>query len=206
MRITAVETLQVGELNNLVWVRVETDQGLVGLGETFRNAEAVVAYVHETVAPYLIGKDPTRIALHADRLHNEVGNHFFGYPSRSVELRGNSAADMALWDLKGKALSVPVYELLGGLCNERVRIYNTCASSSYNKHARTDVNSLLIRPGEATRGDDPLDDLQAQHADPGGLARSLLDEGITAMKVWPCDAYAPQAKGHHIAAAAPLTS
>lgn len=198
MKITALETIQIGEFNNLVWLRVETDEGLVGLGETFRNPQAVVAYIHETVAPYLIGKDPARVELHAHQLSNEVGNHFFGYPSRSVELRGNSAADLALWDLKGKALGVPVYELLGGSCHQRLRVYNTCASADYNKQARSDVNSLLIQPGESSLSKHPLDDLQAQHADPGALAQSLLEEGITAMKVWPFDAYASQANGHHI--------
>jgi L-alanine-DL-glutamate epimerase-like enolase superfamily enzyme len=199
MKITAVETVQVTEFSNMVWLRVETDQGLVGLGETFRNADAVVAYVHETVGPYLLGKDPRQPALHAHRLGNEVGNHFFGYPSRSVELRGNSAVDIALWDLKAQALGVPLYELLGGMCHDRLRIYNTCASASYNKQARAGVNSLLIAPDDPVMDGDPLDDLNAQHAAPGALARSLLDEGIVAMKVWPFDAYAGQANGHHIA-------
>ena len=199
MRIIAVETVQVETFNNLVWLRIETDQGLVGLGETFRNTQAVVAYIHETVAPYLIGQDPFAIERHAYQLGQHVGNHFFGYPSRSVELRGNSAADLALWDIKAQALGVALFELLGGRCHSRIRLYNTCASASYNARARSDVNSLLIRPGEALGSDDPLDDLHAQHADPGALAQSLLAEGITAMKVWPFDAYASASNGHHIA-------
>jgi L-alanine-DL-glutamate epimerase-like enolase superfamily enzyme len=201
VKISAVETVQVAEFSNLVWLRIETEDGLCGLGETFRNTEAVVAYLHETVAPYLLGKDALRIERHAHALEREVGNHFFGYPSRSVELRGNSAADLALWDLKGQALDVPLYELLGGLFNERVRVYNTCASAEYNKQARAEINSRLIRPHEVSAGGDALDDLLAQHADPGALATSLRDEGITAMKVWPFDAYADQSGGHHIAPA-----
>jgi galactonate dehydratase len=199
MKITALETIQVPDFSNIVWVRLETDEGLIGLGETFRNAEATVAYLHETVAPYLLGRDPRPIERHAQALRHRVGNHFFGYPSRSIELRGNSAVDLALWDLKGQALGVPLHELLGGPCHERVRVYNTCASATYNKQARADVNSRLIRPEEVGRGDDPLDDLAAQHADPGALARSLLEDGITAMKVWPFDAYALPTNGHHIA-------
>ena len=58
MKITAVETIQVAEYSNLVWVELHTDQGLVGLGETFRNPAATVAYIHETCAPYLLGQDP----------------------------------------------------------------------------------------------------------------------------------------------------
>ena len=59
MEIVGVETLQAEDYGNLVWVRLHTDEGLMGLGETFRNPQATIAYVHETCAPYLIGKDPT---------------------------------------------------------------------------------------------------------------------------------------------------
>jgi galactonate dehydratase len=52
MRITAIETIQVAEFGNMVWVEVGTDEGLVGLGETFRNPEATVAYIHETAVWY----------------------------------------------------------------------------------------------------------------------------------------------------------
>ena len=61
MRITALETIQVPVYSNLVWVELRTDEGLIGLGETFRNPEATVAYLHETCAPYLLGKDPLQI-------------------------------------------------------------------------------------------------------------------------------------------------
>lgn len=198
MKITKLETVQVPEFSNLVWLRLHTDTGPVGLGETFRNSEAVVTYLHETVAPYLLGQDPRYVERHADALSRRIGNHFFGYPSRSVEYRGNSAADLALWDLKAKALDVPLHELLGGACHDRLPIYNTCASDGYNKQARTDVNSAAVAAGDAPVPMGELDDLAAQHADPGALAESLLADGITAMKVWPLDAYAAESRGHHI--------
>jgi galactonate dehydratase len=198
MKITALETIQVPEFSNLVWMHLHTDAGIVGLGETFRNSDAVVTYLHETVAPYLIGKDPRYVERHADALTNRVGNHFFGYPSRSVEYRGNSAADLALWDIKAKALGVPLHELLGGACHDRLRVYNTCASDGYNKQARLDINSAQIADGDAPVPTNALDDLALQHANPGALAESLLADGITAMKVWPFDAYATESRGHHI--------
>ena len=57
MRTTQVETLRLGEFPNLLWIRLHTDEGLVGLGETFMGAQAVEAYVHEWVAPRLLGRD-----------------------------------------------------------------------------------------------------------------------------------------------------
>ena len=141
MKITAIDTIQLAEFSNLVWVELHTDEGLVGLGETFRNPQATAAYIHETCAPYLLGKDPLQIERHAHALMHEVGSHFAGFPSRSVEVRGNSAVDCALWDLFGKAAGLPLHQLLGGLCRERIRIYNTCASAGYNREARTGANS-----------------------------------------------------------------
>ncbi|MCC2629902.1 MAG: dgoA, partial [Thermomicrobiales bacterium] len=64
MKVSAVETLRLGEFPNLLWVRVHTDEGVTGLGETFFGAEAVEAYIHESVAPYLLGKDPLHIDKH----------------------------------------------------------------------------------------------------------------------------------------------
>ena len=70
MKITALETIQLTTLPNLLWVHVHTDQGLIGLGETFRGADAVAAYIHSFVAPYLIGKDPLQIERHSRYLLN----------------------------------------------------------------------------------------------------------------------------------------
>jgi len=198
MKITALETVQLAEFSNLVWVELQTDEALTGLGETFRNPEATVAYLHETCAPYLLGKDPLQIERHARALMVEVGNHFSGFPSRSIEVRGNSAVDLALWDLAGKAAGLPLYQLLGGLSRDKIRIYNTCASAAYNRVARGDHNTLLVRPGDAASAD-PLDDLAAQHQRPAELAQSLLEDGITAMKIWPFDAHALPTGGQHIA-------
>ncbi len=118
MKVTAIETLRTAELPNILWVRVHTDEGLVGLGETFFGAETVEAYIHEYVAPRLIGQDPTRIDAIARDL---VG--YLGFRSTGAETRGNSAIDIALWDLKGKILNRPVYDLLGGPHRDRIRVY-----------------------------------------------------------------------------------
>jgi len=72
MKITAVETIQLREYPNLLWVELHTDEGIVGLGETFRGADAVAGQVHGLVAPYLLGRDPLQIELHSNALINGV--------------------------------------------------------------------------------------------------------------------------------------
>lgn len=202
MRITSIETIRVQEWNNYLWVRVETDEGLVGLGETFRNVGAVEAYIHETVAPYLLGQEAPRPLYHHERMSRWMGNHPAGYPSRSVEVSGNSAIDFALWDLAGKAADKPLYELFGGPCRDKIRVYNTCASAGYNTQMRAGHTTRLIRAGETSATSNTLyDDLEAQVNRPEELAASLLDMGITAMKVWPLDAAALDTDGKTISAA-----
>ena len=73
MKVTGLETILVGEFPNLCYVRVHTDDGISGLGETFFGAEAVSAWVHETAAAYLLGKDPLRIDAHWQALNPFVG-------------------------------------------------------------------------------------------------------------------------------------
>ncbi|HEU0114400.1 MAG TPA: mandelate racemase/muconate lactonizing enzyme family protein, partial [Thermomicrobiales bacterium] len=88
MKVTGIETLRLGEFPNLLYVRVHTDEGVVGLGETFFGAQAVEAYLHESVAPYLLGQNPLQIDKHARAL-----TPYVGYAAAGVEGRGNSAID-----------------------------------------------------------------------------------------------------------------
>ena len=199
MRITALETLKVAAFGNLLWLRVETDEGVTGQGEAFRNAEATEAYIHETLAPYLLGQDPRLVNAHREAIGRRIGNRFMGTPSRSVEVRGNAAVDLALWDILGKSLGVPLATLLGGRVRESVRVYNTCAGPAYNTVPTVGWATRLAEPGAAPAA--PLDDLQAQLDDPAGLARSLLAEGVTAMKIWPFDRFAAATGGSDIPAA-----
>src|SRR3954463_14148102 len=102
MKITRVDTLRLSEFPSLVYVLVHTDEGLVGLGETFFFADAVEAHVHEVVADYLLGQDPAQVERHARALRGYVGSHASG-----AETRARSAVDIALWDLRGQALDQP---------------------------------------------------------------------------------------------------
>ena len=198
MKITAIETVLSEAYPNGIWVRLETDEGLVGLGETFRNPKATEAYIHETLAPYLLGKDPCQPEVHRTAFNRLLGNRFQGFPTRSVELRGNSAVDIAIWDLTAKALDAPLYKLLGGPAHQTLPVYNTCASDGYNLAAKVIGDSRAAGEGE--------DDLARQVSDPGGLARSLLDDGITGMKIWPYDRFASKHDGYKMVSSVPRKS
>jgi galactonate dehydratase len=182
-----------------VWVLLYTDDGPIGVGETFRNPDATIAYVHETCAPFLLGKDPTHREKLSHSIARRIGNHFNGFPSRSVEVRGNSAVDMALWDLCGKSVGLPLYRLLGGPFRTECRIYNTCAGSAYNNQVRQGYNTeLLSRDEPPPSSIGQYEDLLLQVYEPASLARELLESGISAMKVWPFDVFALRGGGAEI--------
>ena len=192
MKITALETLRLGEFPNLIWVRLHTDEGLVGLGETFMGAAAVEAYLHESVAPKLLGQDPRQIEARNAALAN-----YLGWRSAGVETRGNSAVDLALWDLFGKSVGLPVCEALGGRSRDKIRVYNTCAGYRYVRDARAQAvaNWHLGEQGG------PYEDLDAFLSRADELAVSLLEQGITGMKIWPFDIAAERTAGWDIAPA-----
>ena len=192
MKITAVETVRLGEFPNLVWVRLRTDEGLTGLGETFMGAAAVEAYIHESAAPKLIGRDPIQIEAINKSLIN-----YLGWRGTGVETRGNSAIDIALWDLFGKAIGRPVCEALGGLSRDRLRVYNTCAGYKYIR----DERSQAVANWGVGNKQGPYEDLEAFLHRADELALSLLEQGITGMKIWPFDIAAERTAGWDISPA-----
>jgi L-alanine-DL-glutamate epimerase-like enolase superfamily enzyme len=192
LKITAIETLQSPSYGNIVWVLVHTDTGHTGLGETFRGADAVVAHVHSGLAPSLIGRNPLEI----ESLSAEMLDPYVGYRSSSAEIRAASAIDIALHDLIGKYRKCPVYELVGGLFRKQIRTYNTCAGTNYNRSG----TRKIVHATEARGEPETFDDQDAVARDPAALARSLLDQGITGMKIWPFDEFASRSSGSFISA------
>ena len=191
MKITSLETIRLAEFANLVWVRLHTDEGIVGLGETFMGAAAVEAYLHETVAPKLLGRDPMQIeAINRDLLG------YLGWRGAGVETRGNSAVDIALWDIFGKALGVPVSVALGGRSRDTVRTYNTCAGYRYVRDARAQA----VANWGVGESQGPYEDLDGFLNNADEVAHSLLEQGITGMKIWPFDIAAERTGGLDISA------
>src|SRR3954453_8535739 len=130
-RITTLRTIRIDERPNLIWVEIETDEGLTGLGESFRGAQAVEAAVHELAAPLVLGQDSRRI----EAISRQLLTPYLGFHSVSAEVRAASAIDIALWDIKGQRHGIPVHEALGGASRLRIRAYNTCAGYAYNTNS-----------------------------------------------------------------------
>ena len=118
MKIADVECLVLDR--QFPFVRVYTDEGLVGIGECFRRQPSVTkTLVDDLLEPVLLGKDP---------LDTEVRWREMAHAASGMEMGGAvwcaiAGLDIALWDLKGKALGLPVYRLLGGKVRDRVRMY-----------------------------------------------------------------------------------
>jgi galactonate dehydratase len=116
-RITKLETLKVKP--RWLFLKIHTDLGIVGLGEPVVEGRAdTVATAVREIEPYLVGKDPRHVIHHWQAIYR----HAF-YRGGPVLTSALSGVEQALWDIKGKALGVPVYELLGGPTRQRVRVY-----------------------------------------------------------------------------------
>jgi galactonate dehydratase len=162
MRIERIETIWFDEQQNTCWVRLHTDDGLIGLGETYYVPRAVSAIIHDVFANLLLGRSAFDIERHWNNLFSTV--NFFGFAGS--EMRAISAIDVALWDLLGQYTGQPIYTLLGGRSRDQIRIYNTCVS--YGAHQ--DYHAWI--GGRA-----------------GELASELLASGIKAMKIWQFDQF-----------------
>lgn len=117
IRITRLETFRVAP--RWLFLKVHTDAGLVGLGEPIVEGRvATCAAAIREMEPYLIGRDARLIVHHWQAIYRHA--FYRGGPILTSALSG---VEQALWDIKGKALGVPVYELLGGPTRERIRVY-----------------------------------------------------------------------------------
>lgn len=204
MRIVELETVRTPKHPNLLFVRVRTDEGLVGLGEAFNGVPAVDVYLHETAADVLFAMPDVSPELCARTL-----TPYMGFQGAGAETRGNGAIDFALWDLLGKTAGLPLTRLLGGPVRTPMPIYNTCAGSGYIRDAArqsSDNWGLSTNPMQQTPSTENLEDLDGFLNRPRELARSLWDEGIRGMKIWPFDLEAERTNGTDISVDALATA
>ena len=117
VRITKLETFLVKP--RWIFLKIHTDAGVYGLGEPLLEGRALtIQTAIKEIEPYLIGKDPRQVVHHWQAIYRHA--FYRGGPILTSALSG---IDQALWDIKGKLLGVPVYELLGGPTRDRVRVY-----------------------------------------------------------------------------------
>ena len=170
MKITKLETIKAPEHPQFMWLRIHTDEGFIGLGETRPRPDSVRTLIHEVLSGMLIGKDPCEI----EGLWNEMFRALNFHGWAGTEIRAVSLIDMSLWDILGRVCGQPLYRILGGKSRSAVPIYNTCVGfGSYD-----DRNRFL--------------------EDPAGLAQELLSEGIRGMKIWPFDDASTATRGNSI--------
>jgi len=135
MRITKVEIITHRNVTQVhsggigwTWVRIHTDTGLCGLGETFPAPGSEKAVLLDDYVPILLGRDPRDIERLWLDLFTRIQYRGWG----GAEIRALSAVDVALWDLLGKCAGLPAYMLLGGQCWDSIPIYNTCYDDRFD--------------------------------------------------------------------------
>ncbi|MDP6953069.1 MAG: enolase C-terminal domain-like protein, partial [Alphaproteobacteria bacterium] len=122
MRITAVKTAATQGHGMHLWVKVETDAGITGIGECVHGGVQAIALI-QALSEKLVGRDPFAI----DALFEEMRRgHVFDGGTAGALVTALTGIEIALWDLKGKALGVPITELLGGRFRDRIRVYADC--------------------------------------------------------------------------------
>lgn len=122
MKITSIKTAATRGHGMHLWVKVETDAGITGIGECVHGGTQAIAIIH-ALEPRLVGRDPFAVdALFEEMRRANVFNGGFA----GALITALTGIEIALWDIKGKALETPVYELLGGKFRDKVRVYADC--------------------------------------------------------------------------------
>jgi galactonate dehydratase len=169
MKITDLEVLRMDapteQDNNWLFVRIHTDEGISGIGEgSLQYKDKALAAELENFGTYLRGKDPFQIEHIWTSLHRRVT-----WTGGAVTISAISAIDLALWDIKGKALGVPVYELVGGKVRDRVPLYANGWTSGRFRSAPDLQND---------RAKDEFERLALN-------ARAVVDMGYSCLKIYP---------------------
>ena len=189
LKITAIETIIPNDIMaGLLLLRIHTDAGVIGHGETYYAPHAVAAMIHDWMGRRLLGGDALAIEGHWCFLYERCS----AFGGRGTELRALSALDVALWDILGQVCNQPVWQLLGGRSRERVTVYNSCGGPSYGRSPDRDQgwpgHGSIGKPGR-------LEDSWASIHSPGDLAEELVAAGYTAIKMWSFDRAAHRRPG-----------
>ncbi len=144
VKITKLETFLVKP--RWIFLKIHTNVGVYGLGEPLLEGRALtIQTAIKEIEPYLIGKDPRNVVHHWQAIYRHA--FYRGGPILTSALSG---IDQALWDIKGKLLNVPVYELLGGPTRDRVRVYGRASTAEQMKQQKA-AGFTVIKTGVAKK-------------------------------------------------------
>src|SRR5688572_9165602 len=147
IKITKLEIIPVHTCRT-IFVKLHTDAGIVGIGEgTVEGRIPTTVTAIQELEKYLIGKDPRQPAHHWQAIYR----HAF-YRGGIILTSALSAVDIAMWDIKGKALGVPVYELLGGPSRDRIRVYGQAGTPEGAKEVLADGYQSMKISVTSSRG------------------------------------------------------
>src|ERR1700748_1308958 len=186
MKITAARLIICSPDRNFVTLKIETDEGIYGLGDGTLNGRelAVAAYLEEHVIPCLIGRDPAQIEDIWQYLYR--GAYWRRGP---VTMSAIAAVDMALWDIKGKALNTPVYNLLGGASRQGCLVY-THANGADIPEAIDSVQMHMSEGYLAVRAQAGVPGVASSYGVPkGGKPYEPAERGLPSESVWSTERY-----------------
>ena len=132
-----IERIKPFLVDRFLLVRVYTDQGIVGNGEAGLWAHHQTVYhAIQELSSYYVGQDPSRIEHHYQAVSRNT--HFMG----AVLSAAMSAIDVALWDILGKSVGMPVYQLLGGKCRDKIKVFNNVAGNTLADRAKSAIQNV----------------------------------------------------------------
>jgi len=156
IKITKVETFVLK--NSWVFVKISTDAGITGWGEMLKDDAKACAAGAMEASRYLIGKDPLPVVKHWQAIHR--GAFYRGGPIKTAIVSG---IDQALWDIKGKAFGVPVYELLGGPTRDKAMVYGKPGGKTGVKHMKVGPSGSRV-PFKYNEGTKMIDEVVERFA------------------------------------------
>lgn len=186
MKIVAARLIVCSPDRNFVTLRLETDEGLYGLGDATLNGRelAVAAYLEEHVLPCLIGRNASQIEDIWQYLYR--GAYWRRGP---VTMAAIAAVDIALWDIKGKALNTPVYNLLGGASRQGCMVY--AHANGADTHEAIDAVQAKIAAGYlAVRAQAGVLGVASSYGVPkGGKSYEPAERGLPSESLWSTERY-----------------
>src|SRR3984885_4908587 len=186
MKITDARLIICSPDRNFVTLKIETDEGIYGLGDATLNGRelAVASYLSEHVLPCLIGRDPFDI--------EDIWQYLYrgAYGRRGpVTMTAIAAVDVALWDIKGRALNTPVYNLLGGKSREGVLVY-AHANGSDIAQAVDSVKQHMEQGYLAVRAQSGVPGVASSYGVPkSGKPYEPAERGLPSESLWSTECY-----------------